>query len=109
MLPWFLAVVAAASPAEDLSIGWEGLTAISSLVIALFAIGALLWRGGQLSNQLETAQRTAETALAELKATRSEIKTEIDDLNKKIEGLFRMVYELRGARSRKGVDDDDRG
>lgn len=95
------------SQPEGFSVSWEGLTAIGGLITALLAIMALVWRGGQLSNQLDNAQATAADALEELKATRQEFKSEVDGLTKKIDDLTRMVYELRGARGlRKGGHDD---
>ncbi len=92
---------------DGVSVSWEGMTAIGGLILAVLAIMAMVWRGGRLESQLETARQTADAALEELKATRAELKKEIEDLTKTLDGITRMVYELRGARGRKGGGFDD--
>jgi hypothetical protein len=96
---------AIAQPNEGVSVSWEGLTAIGGLVLAALAILALVWRGGQLSQQLDSTRDFA-TQLGE----------KVSELEVEIGGLSRVIYELRGSfqasqrtnsRPPIGRDDDD--
>lgn len=89
-----------------MSMSWEGLTAIGGFVLALLSVFGLIWKGGRLENQLETARALAEDLRLELKATRLEMKSEIDELAKQIQGLSRMTYEMAGASKRKRGDNE---
>jgi hypothetical protein len=80
----------------------EMIMALCALATALAGLLVFVWRGGQLAQQLETAKTMAEDLSKELKEVRAEFKSEVDVLSEKIDGLTRMIYELRGARGRKG-------
>ena len=79
----------------------EFIMAVCALLGVLGTAMALVWRGGQLSNQLETARQLAEKLGEELVAAREEFKQDVRELTEKIDGLTRMVYEIRGAAGRR--------
>ena len=84
--PLLAAAIAPSPQADGVSMSWEGLTAIGGAVLAAIAVMAIVWRGGQLSNQLESAQGLA-----------SELDKKVGELEGKIDSLTRVIYEMRGA------------
>lgn len=86
MIVFDLIAAIQAPPPDGFSVSWEGATAIGGLILAALAILALVWRGGQLSQQLDSARDFA-TQLGE----------KVGELETKIDGLSRVIYEMRGS------------
>jgi hypothetical protein len=93
-----LVLLAAAAP-DGLSVSWEGIIGICALGTAVGGMFLVVFKFGQLSTQLDAAREQ----LSILSLARTADNAE---LTRKLDGLTRMVFEMRGARKRISQDDD---
>lgn len=84
------AAIGAASPAvqqgEGLSISTEMIVAVCAIVGVIGTILAVVFRGGQLSNQIDATKDLAE-----------KLGAKVDEHETKFDGLSRVIFEMRGA------------